>query len=161
MKLFEIVGEYQELYDLIVDGADPEVIDGTLECLNAELEVKAAGYISVLNRLDMEMKRADELAHKYSEIKLSRESAIKRMKEKLLIAMQTLDKTEIPAGDFTIKVKKNGGPLPLKITGDVPDNMTKITVEADKTKIREYLKDHTCDWAHLEERGSHIEIKEA
>ncbi len=31
MKLFEIVNEYQELYDLMCDGADPDVITSKLE----------------------------------------------------------------------------------------------------------------------------------
>ena len=158
MKLFEIVGEYQELYDLMVDGADPEVIDGTLESLNAELDVKAAGYVTVMNRLEMEMDKADELSKKFTEIKNARNNSIAYLKEKLLRAMDALDKTEMPAGDFTIKVKKNGGQQPLTITGDVPENMTKIEIKPDGTKIREYLKDHECSWAHLEERGKHIEI---
>lgn len=159
MKLFEIVDEFAELYQLMVDGADEETVNGTLDSLNAELEVKSAGYVAVINQLDMEQKKADELARKYSEIRDARKNAVKKMKERLLIAMAALEKTEMPAGDFTIKVKKNGGVQPLKITGEVPENMTKITVENDTDKIREFLKDHECDWAHLAERGQHIEIK--
>lgn len=158
-NLFEIVDEFAELYQLLIDGADEEVVNDTLDSLNAELEVKSAGYVAVINQLDMEQKRADELAKKYADIRDARKNAVKKMKERLLIAMTALEKAEMPAGDFTIKVKKNGGVQPLKITGEVPENMTKITVEKDTDKIREYLKDHECDWAHLEERGQHIEIK--
>ena len=157
--LFDIVGQFQELYEMMVDGADPEVIEGTLDSLTAELEVKSAGYVAVMNQLKMEHQKAKELEAKFKDIKESRENAIKKMKERLLLAMDSLDKTEMPAGDFTIKVKGNGGQQPLKITGDVPDNMTKIEIKPDNDKIREYLKDHTCGWAHLEERGKHIEIK--
>ena len=62
-------------------------------------------------------------------------------------------------GNFTLKVQNNGGLAPLKITGDVPESMTKVIVEPDNDKIREYLKDNECEWAHLEERGKHIVIK--
>lgn len=157
--LFEIVDEFAELYQLMVDGADEGVINGTLDSLTAELEVKSAGYVAVINQLNMEEKTAAELAQKYSSISNSRKYAIKKMKERLLIAMDALGKDEMPAGDFKIKVKKNGGAQPLKITGDVPESMMKITVENDSDKIREFLKTNTCDWAHLAKRGKHIEIK--
>lgn len=75
------------------------------------------------------------------------------------MAMDALGKKELPAGDFTIKVKKNGGQAPLVIDGEVPENMTKVVIEPDNAKIREYLKDNEAKWAHIGERGRHIEIK--
>ena len=45
------------------------------------------------------------------------------------------------------------------VDGDVPENMTKVIVEPDTDRIREFLKDNECEWAHLEERGKHIVIK--
>ena len=45
------------------------------------------------------------------------------------------------------------------IDGDVPENMTKVIVEPDNAKIREYLKDNEAKWAHIGERGRHLEIK--
>lgn len=159
MKLFEIVGEYQLLYDILTDETDPEVIAGTLESLNLELEEKAAGYTAVRAQIDMEMKKAAELEKKYGEIKKARENAKKALDERLLMAMDALGKKELPAGDFTIRIKKNGGLAPLIIDGEVPESMKKVTIEDDNTKIREYLKDYEADWAHLGERGRHIEIK--
>ena len=88
-----------------------------------------------------------------------RENHIKRMKEALKMAMETAGTDQIAAGAFTIKLQKNGGLQPLKITGEVPDNMTKVIVEPDTDRIREFLKDNECEWAHLEERGKHIVIK--
>ena len=88
-----------------------------------------------------------------------RENNIKRMKEALKTVMEQTDKDQIAAGAFTIKLQKNGGVQPLKITGDVPQNMTKVIVEPDTDRIREFLKDNECEWAHLEERGKHIVIK--
>jgi hypothetical protein len=61
---------------------------------------------------------------------------------------------------MTIKVKNNGGQLPIIIEGEVPQNLCKVTIEPDKSLIREYLKDHPeCDFARIGERGKHIEVK--
>ena len=161
-SLFELVDEFKELYEMAIDG-DEQVFKDTLESLTGELEVKAGGYTAVINQLTMEQEKADELSKKYAEIRDGRKNAIKRMKDTHLMAMDALEKNELPAGDFKIKVKANGGKQALMITGPVPDNMNKVTVEPDNDKIRNYLKDvegNKCEWAYLCPRGKHIEIKE-
>lgn len=159
--LFDIVGEFQDLYELATSEEieSEEAFIDTLESLKGELEAKSSGYVAVINRLDMEQKKADEIVKRYQALRDSRKNAIKRMKDTLMMAMDSLDRTEMPAGDLTIKIKKNGGVQPLVINGVVPDNMTKVIVEPDNEKIRAFLKDNECDWAYLEERGRHIEIK--
>ena len=159
--LFDIVGEFQDLYELATSEEieSEEAFIDTLESLKGELEAKSSGYVAVINRLDMEQKKADEIVKRYQALRDSRKNAIKRMKDTLMMAMDSLDRTEMPAGDLTIKIKKNGGVQPLVINGVVPDNMTKVIVEPDNEKIRAFLKDNECDWAHLEPRGRHVEIK--
>ena len=158
--LFDISGEMQELYMLAADPeVDPQIFEDTLEALKGELEVKSTGYVQVIKQLDMEAKQAEEISKAFADKAKVRKNNIKRMKEALMIAMERLGKKDLPAGAFTFKIQKNGGLQPLKIDGEVPQNMTKVIVEPDNDKIREYLKDNTCDWAHLEERGRHIVIK--
>lgn len=163
-NIFTIVGEFQELYNMATSEeieAEEAFID-TLESLKGELEAKSCGYVAVINRLDMEAKSADEIVKRYQALRDTRKKAIKRMKDTLLYAMEELGVDQMPAGDLTIKIKNNGGVQPLIITGVVPDNMTKVTVEPDNDKIRAFLKeqpDNKCEYAHLEERGRHIEIK--
>ena len=161
VTLFDIVGEFQALYELATseDVQGEEAFIDTLNSLSAELETKSGGYVAVINRLEAEQTKADEIAKAYAAVAKSRKNAVRRMKDTLLYAMDELGLTEMPAGDLTIKIKKNGGLQPLVITGDVPDNMTKVTIEPDNDKIRAYLKDNECEFAHLEERGRHIEIK--
>ena len=159
--LFDIVGEFQDLYNLATSEEieSEEAFIDTLESLKGELEAKSTGYVAVINRLEAEQAKAEEVAKAYSAVAKSRKNSIKRMKDTLLMAMDSLDRTEMPAGELMIKIKKNGGLQPLVIDGDVPDNMTKITVEPDNDKIRSFLKENECDWAHLEPRGRHVEIK--
>lgn len=158
--LFDIVGEFQQLYDMASDPeCDEQIFSDTLESLVGELEVKGAGYVGVIKQLEMEAKQADEVAKAFMEKKKVRENHIKRMKESLKNAMEQTGISQIEAGDFTIKLQKNGGLAPLRITGEVPQNMTKVIVEPDSDKIREFLKENECEWAHLEERGTHVVIK--
>ena len=158
--LFELVDEMQELYDLAIDPeTDPELLEGSIESVMGAIEVKACGYANLLKQLEMEQKQAEMVSQSFADKAKVRKNNIKRMKEALMLAMDRLEKKELSAGAFTIKLQKNGGLQPLKIDGEVPQNMTKIIVEPDNDKIRAYLKDNTCDWAHLEERGQHIVIK--
>ena len=160
-SIFDIVGEFQQLYEMATSEeieAEAAFID-TLESLKGELEAKSGGYVAVINKLDMEAKKADEIVKRYQALRDSRKNAIKRMKDTLLYAMDEIGIDQMPAGDLTIKIKKNGGVQPLVIDGKIPDNMTKVTVEPDNEKIRTFLKENECEWAHLEERGRHIEIK--
>jgi hypothetical protein len=160
-SLFDIVGEFQQLYEMATSEEEQaeQVFIDTLDSLKGELTEKAAGYIAVMNRLDMEQKKADEVVKRYQALRDSRKNAIKRMKDTLMLAMDQLQIDQMPAGDLTIKIKNNGGVQPLVIDGVVPDNMTKVTIEPDTDKIRAFLKENECEWAHLEERGRHIEVK--
>lgn len=158
--LFEIVDDMQELYEMATDPeVDPEVFQDTLEGLKGMLEVKACGYVNVIKQLDMEAKQAKEVAQMFTDKAKVRENNIKRMKDVLKMAMDSTEQKSMAAGAFTIKLQKNGGLQPLVIDGEVPQNMTKVIVEPDGNKIREFLKDNTCEWAHLEPRGEHIVIK--
>ena len=161
-NLFDIVGEFNELYEMATSEEEQaeQVFIDTLDSLKGELTEKAAGYVSVMNRLDMEMKKAEEIEKRYKAIKESRKNAIQRMKDACMWACENLNVTEIDAGDMTIKVKNNGGQLPIIIEGEVPQNLCKVTIEPDKSLIREYLKDHPeCEFARIGERGKHIEVK--
>ena len=159
-SIFDINGELHELYEMGTDpDIDPQVFADTLEALKGELEVKACGYVQVIKQLEMEAKQADEVSKAFADKAKVRNNSIKRMKEVLQWVMEANNMDEMAAGAWGIKLQKNGGVAPLEITGEVPQNMTKVIVEPDNAKIREYLKDNECDWAHLGERGKHVVIK--
>lgn len=158
--LFDIGGDLADLYQMATDpDADPQIIQDTIEGLVGMLEVKSCGYVNVIKQLEMEQKQAEEVSKAFADKAEVRKNNIRRMKEALKSVMEQTGQEQIAAGDFTIKLQKNGGVQPLKITGEVPQNMTRVIVEPDNIKIREFLKDNECDWAHLEERGKHVVIK--
>lgn len=162
--LFEITAEFNELYALATaEEVDDQVFNDTLEALTGELEVKGSGYVAVINQLDMEQKKAKELADQFKRKADIRGNAIGRMKDALKVAMVKIGTDKIEAGDYTIKLQKNGGKQPLIIDGDVPESMCRVILEPDKERIRGFLEsldeNDACEWAHLEERGQHVVIK--
>lgn len=161
-SIFNIVGEYQRLYDMATSEEEQaeQVFIDTLDSIKSELAQKADGYGAVMTRLEMEEKKADELVKRYTAIRNARKNARKKMGEAVIWACDELGVDKIEGNDVVLRVKKNGGVQPLVIDkpGEVPDSLTKITIEPDNAKIREYLKEHECDFAHMEERGRHVEI---
>lgn len=159
-SLFDLTDEMVELYDMATDpDVDSEALDGSIESVLGAIEVKSCGYANLIKQLEMEQKQAELVSQAFADKARVRKNNIKRLKERLMVAMDRLDMAALPAGAFTFKIQKNGGVQPLKIDGEVPQNMTKVIVEPDNEKIREFLKENTCDWAHLEERGRHVVIK--
>ena len=64
--LFEITSEFERLYQLATDEEiDEETFQGTLEMLNADLELKAEGYSNVIQQLEMEATKAEELEKEF------------------------------------------------------------------------------------------------
>lgn len=159
--LFEIVGMHQDLYQLATnDDIDPQVFEDTLEGLKGELEIKTSGYINVIQQLDMEAKKADELAQLYALKRDIRKDRINRLKTMLMDAMIQTDNLTLDTGEYTVKVVNNGGIEPMVIDGDVPESMCKVILEPDKKRIREAIESgKDVPYAHLMPRGKHLSIK--
>ena len=158
--LFDLKEQFRLLYELATSEDDEQAFLDTLEGLVGELEVKAGGYVHVIKQLEMEVDGCDKVLDEFKKKKERRANAIKRMKEALMEAMDVAGVDSIPAGEYTLKIAKNGGLQPLKIDGDVPDNFTKVIVEPDNKKIRDaLLEGQELEFAHLEPRGRHLNIK--
>ena len=160
-SLFDIVNEFKDLYEIATSDPDSQIFEDTLEALTGDLEAKSANYVAVIQQLEMEANKAEELEKHFKEQKEMRDNAVKRMKARLLYAMTELDKKEIAAGNFTIKIQNNGGKLKMNLREEeVPDNYRMVVLQPDKDKIRKALEGGaTLSFAELEPRGKHIVIK--
>jgi len=164
-SLMELGGQYLHLFELIESGeGSKEAVENAIDQLSEELLSKGEAYVAVANRLDMEYKWAAEREKKYKAMKKARETAKDRLMEKAKEFMLTTGIKEIPAGDFKIVLKGNGGVQALEIPDEslIPEEYLKTVPDNDK--IRAYLselpEDIVCPWAHLKERGVHAEVKE-
>lgn len=167
--LTQLVGEWAQVTEMALDPEmDEQTILDTLEGISGEIEVKADGYGAVIRNLEMEKAAIDgrkeyvkSILEQLNGMSKHIDSNISRMKEHLKAAMIATGKDEegIKTENFTFKIKKAGGKQKLEKTGEVPDNFKQYILTDDDDKIREYLKDHECEWARLLPRTSYLDIK--
>ena len=161
-RLFELVGEYNELYEMMTDPEiDEDVLLDTLEGIEGEIEVKAEGYLSVIDRINMEITACEQQKTEWEQRLTVRQNRLKTLKRSLALAMDLLNVKEINAGQRVIKLQTNGGVQPMDVDKDaVPDNYQRIIYEPDMQKIRAALEEgKELPFARLEPRGKHIRIK--
>lgn len=160
--LYQLTAEYEALLSL-GDSDDPEdqrAFMDTLEGLTGEIEVKADSYAVVLAELKAQREKVKAEKERLGRIEKVIENNERRMKERIHDAMVAIGKDKIKTDLHTFAIQKNGGLQPLVVTGDVPDNFTKVIIEPDNEKIRKALADgQALDFAHLAERGTHLEIR--
>lgn len=165
--LFDLTGQMLELKNMLCECVDDteleQIINDSIESVEGALEVKAEGYVKVIQQMEMEQERCDQLACEWQMKSNIRKNAIKRMKDKLTQALIAIDKADgIKAGDYTLKVVKNGGQAPIIYDDEsaIPQSLMRIKYDKDAKLIREYLTEHPdTKWAHIGERGVHLGIK--
>lgn len=160
-ELFNLVGQYREVYEMLTDPEiDEEVVNDTLEGLMGEIEVHAAGFVPILERMDMEIDACKKHKDEWAYAEKVRKNRKARFMDMIKTAMVAIGKTEINAGDVTMKLQNAGGQLPLIVEGAVPERFTKITIENDNSLIRKALEDgEKLDFARLGERAKVLRIK--
>jgi len=142
-----------------IDPEDEQVFLDTLESVLGAIDLKMDDYAVVMSHMK---EREDLIDNEIKRLK-ARKDAIKnnrtRMNERLYEVMITTDRRKVTTDLHTFSIRKNGGKLPLVITGDVPDNFQKVIYEPDNERIREALDNgEALDFAHYGERGEYLKI---
>ena len=160
--LYQLTTEYQNLLDF-ASSDDPEDIKcflDTLESMDFEIGLKADDYAAVVRHLESQTASIDNEITRLKNRSTVIENNIKRIKSRLKTSMEAMGKKEIKTDLNTFKIVNNGGKLPLKITGEVPDKYQKVIYEVDTELIRADLDaGKVLPFAHYEERGTHLRIK--
>lgn len=161
MTLYDLTSEYIQLLAMMEDpDVDPDVLQDTMEAIDGEIEYKAEGYVCVAKELEAEADKFDKEIERLIRNRDSLRNNAKRVKATLLNAMDLIDKPKITTEHFKVSIAKNGGLQPMKITGEVPEDYLLYKPEPDNKKIREALDSGLAlDFAHLEERGRHLNIR--
>lgn len=166
-SLFNLTNEFNEMADNLSDPEyDEESVIAMLEVIKADIEKSAGDYARLVRYLEsMEKSLAEEISF-FNRKKQTLANNIKRLKTSIkdaLILTGHDDKKGLVAGSYKLKVEGNGGKRPVVITGDVPQEFTRVIVEVDTDRVRAFLEsldeNDVCAWAHLEERGKHLAIR--
>lgn len=157
MKLYTLTQNYQQLLDMIEDGAD---VGDTLEAMDEAVENKAEGYAMVIRSVlaNVEGIKAEE--KRLAEYRRSMEKNVERMKRNLQESMKAMDKPKIKTSLFNITIRKN--PPKLEITDDSlipPYYFIEQAPKIDNASLKDALKNgETIDGAMLVQ-GESLNIK--
>lgn len=160
-SMYALSNDYNGLMEYAdsIDPEDEQVFLDTLETVLGAIDLKMDDYAVVMSHMK---EREDLIDNEIKRLK-ARKDAIKnnrtRMNERLYEVMITTDRRKVTTDLHTFSIRKNGGKLPLVITGDVPDNFQKVIYEPDNERIREALDNgEALDFAHYGERGEYLKI---
>ena len=87
-NLFELKDNYQQVYDLIAEQEDEQILKDTLASINDAIEEKADGYVAVIKSLEADNNAIDEEIKRLRQRKTSSQNGVKRLKESLQEVME-------------------------------------------------------------------------
>lgn len=161
-SLISLTGDYLELLDMAKDpDVDEQTLIDTMEAISGEISQKAGGCVAVIRHLEGRADTYEKEAQRLLNAAKAYRNNVDRIKERIKYVMAQMDVATIESDYCTIKIRKNGGVQPLKITGEVPKNYQKEKTEwvNDNEKIRQDLNAGVeLSFAYLGERGSYLKI---
>jgi chromosome segregation ATPase len=142
MKLYELVGQYNELQAMIEDGEiDEQALADTLESIEGEIEVKADNIARLVKNLE-----AEEEAFKTEQDRLARKkqsisNKITSIKGYLFQQMTAIGKDKIKGTIFTVALQNNPPSLLVAEDAEIPMKYWKqIEPVVDKRLLLEDIK---------------------
>ena len=87
-NLFELKDNYQQVYDLIAEQEDEQILKDTLASINDAIEEKADGYVAVIKSLEADNNAINEEIKRLRQRKTSNQNGVKRLKESLQEVME-------------------------------------------------------------------------
>lgn len=147
----------------ISDPAIDEAITEWIEEMDSDLKGKVDGYAAyVTELLALAAARNDEAKRLKERAKVN-ENAAKRLKDRLLWALQERGIDKVETLRYTVSVSTAGGMQKLDVqvpAEELPPRFQKVTIDADNKAIREAIAaGEEVDGATLMERGTVLRIK--
>lgn len=141
-SLFDLTGKYLTVLELAEEGADPDVIQDTLESIDDEIEVKADGYANVIKHINGNIDVIDKEIKRLQKLKSSHTNSVKRMRDNLLDSMKATGKEKFKTDSHSFSVKKN--PLKLEIESEefIPESYFETRKVLDSASLKKYLTEN-------------------
>lgn len=160
-KLYELVADLQAFIEENEGLEDEQIYKDTLEGLQGEIDDKVEQWNRAIKNQEAERDALKSEYQRLYERYKSQDAQVSRMKETLLMYLQTMGRKE--GGKVLMaKIVKNGGAQPLEILcqpEELPKAFRKVKIEADNAAIRDALASgKKLKFARLLERGEHIKV---
>ena len=166
MTLYQLSIQFQTILEMAEDGEiDMDVVNGSLECVEADIEQKLDAYGVVINELSDDIDKIDKEIKRLTERKRTIDNNITHMKGAIKDAMEAIGKKKIKGDKFTWTIAKNGGKRPVVFKEGynilaIPERFQDWTVKPDRDEIRQALENgEELDFATLGERGESLRLK--
>jgi hypothetical protein len=161
MKLYEIAQQYQIAFDKMSEDEEltQEIIEDSLVDIKDDFNDKAINVSYAIKNMEAETIAIREAEKNMAKRRQAIEKKIENVKSYLLNNMERCGITKIKCPYFVIRVKNC--PPSVKILAEtyIPKEFMRIKEEPDKTKLKDYLKDHEVTYAILETNKKRLEIK--
>lgn len=156
-KLYEMTQQTQALYEMLCSGEiDEQTFSDTVEGIGAIEKVE--GYCQVINQLSADSAVFGAEIDRLSKRKKAIDNSIMRLKNNLQYFYEANGSKPIEAGTFRVTVR-NSEYVYIPDLDRLPKKYFKVKKEADKSAIRQAIKDgHTVRGAEILTRGS-VQIK--
>jgi hypothetical protein len=141
--LYVIAEEYQELLWLMAEGEIEEsLFNEFLEDVSADFSKKSANVASFFLNLESQ---AEEIKIAEQRMKKRRESLLKnskRLRDYLLIQMQSINQKEISTPEYLIRIRNNPPKIDIVCEALIPSEFIEevSTIKIDKTRIKDSIR---------------------
>ena len=163
MTIYELTGQYKLLETACLLNPDDDALQAEFEKITDDIKVKADNYAKLIKNLEAEAEGYANEAKRLADREKVIKNNVKALKANLLWSMKETGEEKFKTDLFAFSVAKNGGKQPLELDVDVkdlPEELQKVTVEADNDKIRKYIEDTgDLSYAHFKDRGEHLSIR--
>lgn len=142
MKLYELTSNFNQLQQMVEDGADQEVIHNTLQVIDEAIEDKVQGAALLIRNIEAQAEAIKVEEKRLADRRKSFENNVKNIKDYLYEQMVAVDKRRVKGALVTVGIQKN--PASLEIAADVvipPEYMIPQEPKVDKKALLAAVKD--------------------
>lgn len=141
-NLFDLSTDYKQLYDLIAEQEDEQILKDTLASINDAIEDKADGYVAVIKTLEGDNKAIDEEIKRLRQRKTSNQNGVKRLKESLQEVMEQTGKEKFKTALNSYSIANNPPSLDIKDESLIPKQYyIEQQPKLDKKELLKVVKD--------------------
>jgi len=169
-SLYDITDELREMEQTLIENGgviDEEMEERFDDLLDME-EEKTEGYIKIIRDLKATAEAVKEEEDRLKKRRRALENSVDELKDRLCHAMEVRgqDVRETDLGKVRVQEASRRSLSVDVDPEELPDDLKRVSIKPDKSKIRDYLKDHEIEHlannnqqiAHLEEPTTYVRI---